>query len=81
MSSMFIVFHSPVGSGVHPIAQVPPSSSICPGSGIVGLGVATTTNAKDKTKAEKAPRENIGIKTFFAAWYIRGRERENEKAN
>jgi hypothetical protein len=71
MSSMFIVFHSPVGSGVHPIAQVPPSSSICPGSGIVGLGLAKTTNAKDKTKAEKAPRENIGIKTFLPRGILR----------
>jgi hypothetical protein len=59
MSWMFITFHSPEVSGVHAIWQVLPSLKTCPGLGLEGVGSAKATNAKDRTKAEKVPRENI----------------------
>lgn len=58
MSWMFIVFQSPDASGVQSISQGPPSLKTCPGL-VVGAGSAKTTNAMDKTKAGKVPRENI----------------------
>jgi len=67
ISWMFIVFHCPVVSASQRISQGLPSLKTFPGSGLVGLGVAETNDAKeDRTKAVKAPRENIsGKKTLW----------------
>lgn len=62
MSWMFITFHSPDESGVHAIWQVLPALKTCPGLGAEGVGSAKATKAKDRTKAEKVPRENISNK-------------------
>jgi hypothetical protein len=59
MSWMFIVFHCPVESGVHAMSQLLPALKTCPGLGVEGTGSAKATNAKDKTKAGRVPRENI----------------------
>lgn len=59
MSWMFITFHSPEASGVHAMSQLPPAWKTCPGLGVEGVGSASTAKAKDKTKAVRAPRENI----------------------
>ena len=64
MSSMLSVFHVPVVSGFHPIVQEPPCWKTSPGPGAVGVTSAKAIKAKDKTKAEKALRDNIVEEDF-----------------
>lgn len=66
MSSMLSVFHVPVWSGVHAIVQELPCWKTAPGLGAVGVTSAQATNAKDKSKVEKALRDNIGDGIFAA---------------
>jgi hypothetical protein len=58
MSSMLSVFH--VGSATHEIVQAPPGWKVSPGPGVIGVSAAKAAKAKDKTKVEKALRDNIG---------------------
>jgi len=55
---MFMVFHTPVESGVHVAVILFPSLKTFPGFGSEGVGSAKATNTRDKIKVGKA-RENI----------------------
>jgi hypothetical protein len=72
---MLSVFQVPVVSGFHAIEQAAPGLKICPGLGSVGVTSAKATNARDKTTAEKALRENI--ETDFAAFV--GKQRKTRR--
>jgi len=74
MSSMLSVVHVPVASGFHEIVQVPPCWKISPGPGAKGVTSAKATKAKERTKVERALRDNIGDER-------RGNCRENENKN
>jgi hypothetical protein len=60
MSWMFMVFHTPLVSGVHVAVILFPSLKTFPGFGSEGVGSAKATNTRDKIKVGKA-RENIEV--------------------
>jgi hypothetical protein len=69
MSSMLSTFQVPVVSGFHAIWQLPPCWKTAPGLGSVGVTSAKATNAIERTKVERAVRENIGEEILCMWWW------------